>query len=320
MLFRSANLIRLNLDFIAAEAVGFITSTDYKNPPFVVPGVGGVSTCRNDITKILKAITLDITKGGNSQSVGAGLSYYNGNTLIHITGNDTNGYSIKDASIAAIQKAEEISRYVINNSLYPLSYQMEPLSGRSADASRLIFLNKNFIAAEAVDRVKIAYPSFTIPNSNQSCIDDIKLILDAVAYNLSYGGNERVYDATKYYIDNAGLLAGEQVQSIYAYEQARDVAIQVMRNQSVTKISGILNTFTQYIDGAVLPDPSFPACASQASAITSFIGIVTTGIGNTQLPATRTLSSTIPFPQIRDFSLLPDAQRGSNTEIGRAHV
>ena len=121
--FDAANMIRLNIDFIAAEAIGFLTSTDYKNPAFVVPGVGGVSTCRNDIKQILKAITLDITKGGNSQSVGAGLSYYNGPSLIHITGNDTNGYSIKDATIVAITTAAQLARYVINNVTLPRSYQ-----------------------------------------------------------------------------------------------------------------------------------------------------------------------------------------------------
>jgi hypothetical protein len=121
--FDAANMIRLNLDFIANEAIGFLTSTSYKNPAFVVPGVGGVSTCRNDIKKILKAITLDITKGGNSQSVGAGLSYYNGPSLIHITGNDTNGYSIKDATIVAITTAAQLARYVINNVSLPTSYQ-----------------------------------------------------------------------------------------------------------------------------------------------------------------------------------------------------
>ena len=121
--FDAANMIRLNLDYIAAEAIGFLTSTSYKNPAFVVPGVGGVSTCRNDIKSILKAITLDITKGGNSFSVGAGLSYYNGNTLIHINGTDVNGYSIKDATIVAITTAAQLARYVINNVSPPKSYQ-----------------------------------------------------------------------------------------------------------------------------------------------------------------------------------------------------
>jgi len=121
--FDAANMIRLNLEFIAAEAIGFITSTSYKNPAFAVPGVGGVSTCRNDIKSILKAITIDITKGGNVQSVGAGRSYYNGASLIHITGNDSNGYSIKDATIVAITTAAQLARYIINNAPLPRSYQ-----------------------------------------------------------------------------------------------------------------------------------------------------------------------------------------------------
>jgi len=311
--FDAANLIRLNLEYLAGEAVGFITSYAYKEPPFSL-STSNYSACRDDVKDILRSICFDITKGGNSGSVGAALSYYNGSTLVHITGTDPNGYSIKEASIVAVQKAVEISRYVINNALYPISYQMQAIDNLYADATRLIFLNENFIAAEAVDRVLDNFPGFSIPNSNQSCIDDIKVVLDAVIYNLSYGGNERVYDATKFYVENTSFLAGEEVQSVYAYQQAAIVAIQVMRNQVVTKISGIRNTFTQYIDSSVTPDPGSPTCVNQAAAIESFIGIVTTGIANNQLPATRTLSYEIPFPQIRDLTVLPDAQTGSNND------
>ena len=113
--FDAANLIRLNLDFIATEAVGFITSTDYLSGSFSVPGV---SSCRDDIKKILKSITLDITKGGNSQSVGAGLSYYNGGSLIHITSG-----AQQTATVVAITTAAQISQKVINNVLLTKSYQ-----------------------------------------------------------------------------------------------------------------------------------------------------------------------------------------------------
>jgi hypothetical protein len=120
--YDAANLIRLNLDYIAAESVGFITSTSYRNPPFTLSN-SNYNSCKDDIKDILKSITYDITRGGNSKSVGAGLSYYNGNSLIHITGTDVNGYSIKEASVAAISSAAQISRYVINNSTPPISYQ-----------------------------------------------------------------------------------------------------------------------------------------------------------------------------------------------------
>jgi hypothetical protein len=125
--FDAANLIRLNLDFIANETIGFLTSTDYKSPAFTIVNSSGIATdpvnCKDDIKSILKAITYDITRGGNSRSVGAGLSYYNGPSLIHITGNDINGYSVKDATIVAITTAAQIARYVINNAPLPKSYQ-----------------------------------------------------------------------------------------------------------------------------------------------------------------------------------------------------
>ena len=83
----------------------------------------GISSCKDDIKDILKAITLDITKGGNSQSVGAGLSYYNGESLDHIDGLDANGNSIQEATIVAITSAAQISQKVINNVLLTKSYQ-----------------------------------------------------------------------------------------------------------------------------------------------------------------------------------------------------
>ena len=118
--FDAARLIRQNLDFIANEAVGYLTSTDYKNPAFVVTKANGdpddPQNCRDDIKDIYRAICHDITRGGNSKCVGAGKSYYtNAGALQHITGNDSNGYSVKEATIAAINYSVGIARSCINN-------------------------------------------------------------------------------------------------------------------------------------------------------------------------------------------------------------
>ena len=120
--FDGARLIRMNLDYIANEAVGYITSTDYKSPAFVVP-TGNSKDCSDDIRDIFKAICYDITRGGNSKCVGAGKSYYTGNTLQHITGTDTNGYSVKEATIDAIKYAVGIAFSCINNVNWDKNYQ-----------------------------------------------------------------------------------------------------------------------------------------------------------------------------------------------------
>ena len=118
--FDAARLIRQNLGFIADQAVGYLTSTDYKNPAFQVVNSSGIATdpqnCRDDIKDIYRAICHDITRGGNSKCVGAGKSYYTAaGALQHITGNDPNGYSVKDATIEAINYSVGIAKSCINN-------------------------------------------------------------------------------------------------------------------------------------------------------------------------------------------------------------
>jgi len=120
--FDAARLIRQNLDFIANEAVGYLTSTDYKNPAFVVTP-SGPSDCADDIKDVYRAICHDITRGGNSKCVGAGNSYYSGGALQHITGTDSNGYSVKEATIEAINYSVGIARSCINNISWNGGYQ-----------------------------------------------------------------------------------------------------------------------------------------------------------------------------------------------------
>jgi hypothetical protein len=179
---------------------------------------------------------------------------------------------------------------LLNLNVGPIG-QPSPISGRNADASRLIILNKTLIAEVAVGRMLTAYPGFTVPNGNQKCINDIITVLERIAYNLSYGGNDQVYDAAKIYITN-GYLAGEEQQSIYAFHQARDMAIQSMRNVSIS-INGY-SLLSQIFDYNIVPDPatgfntSPASCSNIASAITQFVGIVTNAVGVSTLPGSRT--------------------------------
>jgi len=115
--FDAARMIRYNLDFIAAEAVGFLTSTDYKNPPFELEG-SDYSLCQEDIKHVFKAVIHDITRGGNSRCVGAGLSYYNDETLQHIVG-------VKTETIDTIQFAVGIAFSCVNNVLWDGNYQSQ---------------------------------------------------------------------------------------------------------------------------------------------------------------------------------------------------
>jgi hypothetical protein len=143
--FDGARMIRMNLDFIASEAVGYLTSTNYKNPAFVVP-TGNPNDCKDDVKDVFRAVCHDITRGGNSKCVGAGKSYYNGATLLHITGTDTNGYSVKDATVDTLKYAIGIAFSCINNVLWTgnhqsVNTQIRDLSIQSDGATNYNLLN-----------------------------------------------------------------------------------------------------------------------------------------------------------------------------------
>ena len=74
-------------------------------------GVSSVTNCVEDVASILNAITHDITRGGNSKSVGAGLSYYNGTNLQHIVG-------VASETIDVFYRSANISRSIINNATW----------------------------------------------------------------------------------------------------------------------------------------------------------------------------------------------------------
>ena len=111
--FDAARLIRQNLDFIAQETVGYITSTDYKNPAISIDS----TNCADDIKDIYRAVCHDITRGGNSKSIGAGKSYFdiNGN-LDHIVGFGT-------TTIDALNYSVGIARSCVNNLVWDGNYQ-----------------------------------------------------------------------------------------------------------------------------------------------------------------------------------------------------
>ena len=83
------------------------------------------------------------------------------------------------------------------------------------------------------------------------CKDDIVDVLESVAYNLKYGGNDYTVDAANLYITGAHV-SGEEQETAYAFDQAKLLATQVMRNEAVT--IGGYSTRTQVFDTSITYD------------------------------------------------------------------
>ncbi len=114
----AARLIDLNAEYIAAEAVGFITSVNYAGGAFTM-SFGTARDCQDDIHDVLEAVAHDLRAGyrngtqANSKSVGAAQSYFVGGALSHIL-----GAGVSEATIAAMDRAAGIATFAINNKPY----------------------------------------------------------------------------------------------------------------------------------------------------------------------------------------------------------
>jgi len=166
------------------------------------------------------------------------------------------------------------------------------VSGRFLDAGDLIDANALLIADVAVGRMLANFPGFTVPGGGQNCKDDVLDILNALTYNLRNGGNQQIYDAAGLYLSavlgGGSHVSGEETQSIYVLNQARDLAIQAMRNETITIDGHSTRTQVKDLTITVAADN----CAQVASSITTLMAIVVQAIQNGNLTGiTRTTDS-----------------------------
>ncbi len=263
----------------------------------------------------IASITANVGAGGTlSFTVNSGGSGYSTTTKTEIFIPDPSYTNLPVTGVSRVGLGSTTTTGV--GLLLDLEVDSNPYNagGKFYDAANLISRNLQLIADVAVGRMLAAYPSFTVPGGNQQCSDDIKSVLETVIYNLRFGGNDQVYEAANIYKTNQTLLSGEEIQSIYAFNQARDLAIQAMRNE-VINTNGY-TTETQVIDNTVIGDASdtpgvytLGDCADVASAIGSYVGIVTNTIANViaygataTIPATKTVATGSLF-SVKNFTV-----------------
>ena len=253
----AARTLELNTKFIADEAVGFITSTDYKNPAFQVVDAGGTPTdpqnCRDDIRDIVDSWAKDLRANSNLASIGAGNSYYDSNdSLLHITGNDPNGYSVREATIAAIQHAVGIATFVIDSNDYtgtpgitsytttPQDFSYSPIivsGGCTAVRDRVDVLSGIVTSIVGMGTTAAPAEEQGVRLDPSKCSEDIRKIWRAINFDLTRGGNLKSINAGKIYFDDNwnlkdGLLQNQNEvdHTIIALEKSFEISRAVINN------------------------------------------------------------------------------------------
>ena len=254
----------------------------------------GEAKCRRDMGIFVDAVAQDLWFGGNEFTIAATKEYFDGNTLL---GNGVQGEV--DPVITAFKRAAALMNRSLNNLYYvkdqtiTLDKVGDPaiVSNMHADAHDLILANKEFIAREAYERMKVAYPAYTpsAGNTMQDCLDDVYDILREVTWDVKFGGNAKTYDVAEGYITNDfnGTVYPQIIQSAERDEVARvftevkNIAVEVLNNVTVS-VNGN-NPLTQTKDLTIVEDWDLPAnlphCGSVVADVDTLIGIIVQAIG-----------------------------------------
>jgi hypothetical protein len=255
----------------------------------------GETKCRRDIGHIVDAVAQDLWFGGNEYTIAATKEYFtNATTLL------TNGVAGETGpSITAFRRAQDLMNRAVNNQYYnrdltiTLDNTDEPavFSDIHSNVFLSIMDNKKFIAKEAYQRMKLAYPSYAPQpgNTEQDCLDDVYDVLEQIAYDVKFGGNSKTYDAANVYVTNTfngqpvqTFIDPERDEAAKVFLEAKKVTIDIINNVTVTPTAGNTETqvfdFTQTLDWDA--DELLPRCGSAVAAVDTLFGIIIQAIGN----------------------------------------
>jgi hypothetical protein len=223
--------------------------------------------------------------------------YYDASNLIV-----ANKREIQDKSLVAIAVGH-------SDFYFPGDNQTNSRS-RYYDACRLIRKNGDVIIDTAWANTYSVYPG--ISTTMTKCKRDIGYFVDAISTDIFTGGNRYAREFALQYFNNgtpiSNGLVGEEIQSIYAFVQARELMKQAITN---TLVGAAYTDLTVTVDPITGFNTSPNSCADVQSNIDNLVGIVTSviGSGNINLLPAENLGVFTPGGNkcFRDIGYLIDA-------------
>jgi hypothetical protein len=167
----------------------------------------------------------------------------------------------------------KIGTNILETITNPTGYNVGFLSG-FGDARSLLRENKDFLKDEITAFIAVNYPS--VKYSKTKCRRDIGFIVDAVCYDLTYGGSYQTLTAGLAYFDGNNSTAlqidsTEVAATAASYSRLKTVMQQIIANTTVTRTAG--NTATQWTDSTNLTGGA-SANATVGSLVDIIINII----------------------------------------------
>jgi hypothetical protein len=266
-----------NKSFIQSESISYVSSS-WEG--FMYDEI----KCKRDVGYIVDAVATDLLYGGNERSIVAGRYYYDFPSQATSTQ--------LEPTLTGVRYAKGTAMNVVVNKQF-----FSPNSNNQT-AYNLIKDNKEFIQEETVAFVNAKYPELDYIESK--CRRDVGFIVDAVATDLLYGGNERSNKAGEFYYLYPSLATENEqvVETTTAVDYARRLTQNII-NSVVIPTPQIISNTQNSIKVTNTPQylsSSFSGSVYEASLVSASISIVTNivanGIGVAGSPVNYTTPST----------------------------
>ncbi len=256
-------LISDNKEFFQAEVLAYIAA-NYSDTSY------NSTTCSRDVGLIVDALSYDLAFGSNFASVKAGMSYYRAQSYV-VVGREKEAtlaamtylktlvaatVSANSTAVTSVNTNMTTIISIITNGLgsvpsfvypNPTNYNTSYLVGYG-DARAQLVANKTFIVNEITEWIADQVAGPTAPFSGSftydvaACEADVGYIVDALIYDLTYGGNYQTLVAAGAYFTFGTPVygTGEKDEVLAAYAHLKAVIGYVIdENTSWTKATAL---------------------------------------------------------------------------------
>jgi len=238
----------------------------------------GLLTPREDVQYSIKSVER-IEEIIGDIVTGVTVTPSTGNTLTQ----DTSWPVAESEEVIAVEQLARTLRRNIDHAIGDKNEWTYPLAGELTDpyygyARDLILANKEFLKAEIIGYLADQYGD--LKYSRTSCSRDVGLILDAIAYDLTYGGNwQSVNAGLAYYAGASGSFvidSTEKTATLAAYEYLKGLVetvgqnltvTPVLNSEGITQVSGTAGSSTATDDAKALLDNIKSIITSGTSAV-----------------------------------------------------
>lgn len=189
--------LKRNIPFIQSETIAYLSSSWSEL-------VYNQTSCSRDIGSIVSGAAEDLLYNANSSSIVNGKFYFDFPSAAIVSGSiSPNEQAQLLPTLDGIRYASQLAQKVIVNTPF-----VSP-DDSDVEVANLLVNNKEFLRTEAIEYISSSWSFFNY--NDLTCKRDIGFIVDAIATDLIYGGNERTINAGEYYYEIPSQATGTQL-------------------------------------------------------------------------------------------------------------